>query len=132
VVAEENRFIERERRKGAKLIVLDIPLLFETEAESRFHTVIVANAPAFMQRQRVMKRHGMTQDKFARILASQMPEREKHERAHAVILTGLGKAYSFRQLKSCESLWAIAQDLPQPSQGSCAMPVAFTGLKHEA
>jgi len=98
VVAEENRFIDKAWRKGAKLIVLDIPLLFETTAERRCDIVIVAGAPSFIQKQRVMKRHGMTPDKFERIVATQMPEREKHKRADFVVLTGLGKAYSFKQL----------------------------------
>ena len=97
VVAEENRYIEREWRKGARIIVLDIPLLFETGAEKRCDTVIVASAPGFIQKQRVMKRARMTSEKFTRILGTQMPDREKRKYSDAVILTGLGKAYSFRQ-----------------------------------
>ncbi|MDE3016127.1 MAG: dephospho-CoA kinase [Pseudomonadota bacterium] len=100
VVAEENRFIGNERRKGAKLIVLDIPLLFETAAERRCDVTIVASAPAFLQRQRVMKRPGMTAEKFLRIVSAQMPEREKRKRADNVVLTGLGKGASFRTLAS--------------------------------
>lgn len=99
VVAEENRFIERSQRLGAKLVVLDIPLLFETGVEKRCDKVMVASAPAFLQAARVLKRPGMTQAKFRRIIASQLPERAKRKRADAVILTGLGRAYSFRQLK---------------------------------
>jgi dephospho-CoA kinase len=98
VVAEEDAFIERARRKGAKLVVLDIPLLFETNAEKRFHVTALASAPHFLQKQRVLKRQGMTAQKFDRIIAAQMRERDKRRRADMVILTGLGKSYSFRKL----------------------------------
>jgi dephospho-CoA kinase len=100
VVDAENAFIKREAAKGAKLIVLDIPLLYETGAEERCDAVIVASAPGFIQKQRVMKRLGMTKEKLTSIIESQMPDREKRERADGVVLTGLGKAYSFKQLAS--------------------------------
>ena len=64
VVAEENRFIEKQRRLGMKIVVIDIPLLFETDAKKRFDLTLVATAPAFIQRQRVMKRPHMTEEKF--------------------------------------------------------------------
>jgi len=96
VVAEENAFIGRERRKGARFMALDIPLLFETGAEERCDLVVVASAPFFIQKQRVMKRPGMTEEKFHRIVQSQMPDSEKRRIADTVIETGLGKAHSFR------------------------------------
>lgn len=99
VVAEENRFIEEQIAKGSKLVILDIPLLFETGAEKRCDAVMVVSSPAFIQRQRVMKRPGMTEEKFQSILASQMPDSEKRKRADIVIETGLGKAYSYRKIK---------------------------------
>lgn len=98
VVAEENQFIERMHRLGAKLVVLDIPLLFETGAESRCHFTLLASAPHFVQLQRVLKRPGMTEDKFAHIVEAQMPDEEKRQLADMVIDTGLGKAYSYRKL----------------------------------
>lgn len=98
VIEEENRFIARAKRFGAPLVVLDIPLLFETGGQARCDLVLVASAPTFIQRQRVMARPHMTQAKFARILALQMPDREKRRRADAVIQTGQGKAATFRQL----------------------------------
>lgn len=100
VVAEETRFARKNARLGAKLIVLDIPLLFETGAEKRFDKIMVASAPPFLQEMRVLKRPGMTKDTFRRIIAKQMREREKQRRADVVILTGLGKAHSFRQIKA--------------------------------
>ncbi len=95
----ENEFISRARRLGAKLVVLDIPLLFETAGENRVDYTVVVTAPYFIQRQRVMARSGMTAEKFERIIASQMQDMEKRNRADFVIPTGLGKAYSFKMLK---------------------------------
>lgn len=100
VVMVENDFIEKEGRKGAKMVVLDIPLLFETGAETRCDMVIVASAPSFIQKQRALARPGMTPQKFSAILASQLSNEEKKKRADIVIPTGLGKAYSFRKLSA--------------------------------
>lgn len=97
VAEEETRFVMAESRRGAKLVVLDIPLLFETGAHLRCDLSLVASAPAFIQRQRVMARPGMTADKFRHIVASQMSDREKRLRADIVISTGLGRGYSFRK-----------------------------------
>lgn len=99
VVAQENAFMMKEGRLGARLLVLDIPLLFETAADERCDVVLVASAPAFLQRSRVLKRPGMSEQKFRRIVASQMPERHKRFLADAVVATGLGKAHSYRQMK---------------------------------
>lgn len=98
VVAEEEEFIVREGKKGAKFVVLDIPLLFETGGEKRCDLTVVATAPHAIQRERVMQRPGMTEEKFARILRQQMPDEEKRRRADVVIDTGQGKEYSFQQV----------------------------------
>lgn len=98
VIAEENAFVGRERRKGARFVVLDIPLLFETGAEERCDMVVVASAPLFIQKQRVMKRPHMTEEKFQRIIHAQMPDSHKRDMADVVIETGLGKAHSARQV----------------------------------
>lgn len=100
VVREEGRFIAREKRKGARIIVLDIPLLFETGGEKRCDMTLVASAPLFLQRQRVLSRPGMTVEKFKHIAEAQLPDRQKRRRADGVIPTGLGKAYSFRRVAS--------------------------------
>ena len=100
VVAEENRFITEQREKGMDFCVLEIPLLYETGAEKRCQFVIVVSAPYFIQKRRVMKRPGMTREKWARILDKQMPDHEKRKRADFVVHTGLGRAYSFFQLKN--------------------------------
>lgn len=99
VIAEEKSFIRREARKGARLIVLDIPLLYETGAEARLDGVAVATATHLIQRQRVLKRRQMSEEKFASILARQWPDAVKRARADWVIHTGLGRAHSLRQVR---------------------------------
>jgi dephospho-CoA kinase len=99
VRAAADAFLRRHRMNGSPLAVLDIPLLFETGGAGRVDGVIVVSAPAALQRRRVMARPGMDADRYAGILASQMPDREKRRRADFVVETGLGKAYTFRRLK---------------------------------
>ncbi len=99
VQAAENHFIEKNRELGTKLVVLDIPLLFETGGQVRCDATVVVSAPAFIQRLRVMRRQGMTRAKFLSILQNQMPDKEKRKCADFVVATGLGKAHSFRQVK---------------------------------
>lgn len=94
VVAEEEWFVRKEARKGAKLVVIEIPLLFETGADSRCDITVVVTAPHYLQMQRVMRRPNMTKEKFLAILKAQMPDREKRQRAGVVIQTGLGKRHS--------------------------------------
>jgi dephospho-CoA kinase len=81
-------------------VVLDIPLLFETGAENRVDYTIVATAPYHTQRQRVLRRQGMSEEKFQAILKSQLSDVEKQKRADFVVSTGMGMAYSFRTLKN--------------------------------
>lgn len=100
VVAQEERFVHAQAAMGAKLVVLDIPLLYETGAQKRCHAVVVATAPFHLQKQRVMQRPHMTEAKFASIIASQMPDREKRRRADLVVNTGLGRGCSFRIIKT--------------------------------
>lgn len=76
------------RNRDAAALLFDIPLLFETSGEKAFDKVIVASAPASVQRERVLLRPGMTPDKLAAILARQMPDEEKRQRADFVIDTG--------------------------------------------
>lgn len=87
---EEQAFLARARSQGRRVVVLDIPLLFETGAPRRAHANVVVSAPAAVQRGRVLDRPGMTEEKFAAILAKQMPDAEKRRRAHFVIDTGRG------------------------------------------
>lgn len=76
------------RRKGARIAVLEIPLLFEPGNERRCDVTIVVSAPAEVQRARVLQRPGMTPEKLDTILARQMPDAEKRKRATYVVDTG--------------------------------------------
>lgn len=81
-------FLEAARAAGARLAVLDIPLLFEKGGEKRVDKVIVVSAPHDVQRARVLARPGMSAEKLEAILAKQTPDAEKRSRADFVIDTG--------------------------------------------
>jgi dephospho-CoA kinase len=97
-------FLDRQVRAGRSLVVLDIPLLFETSGSVLCDAVAVVTAPTFVQRDRVLGRRGMTAARFQAILAKQMPDREKRRRADFVVNTGLGKANTLRQLRAIVTL----------------------------
>jgi len=99
VRAEARGFLARWRRARRPLVVLDIPLLYETGGEALCDAVALVTAPAFLQAQRVLRRPGMTRERFAAVLAQQMPDREKRRRADFLVLTGRGKGDTFRQLR---------------------------------
>ena len=100
VRAVERRWIAGQRARGAKLVVLDIPLLFETDRIDRVDGVIVVSAPLRLQRERVMRRPGMSAERFRAILDSQFPDREKRHRADFVVSTALNRAAAARQIAS--------------------------------
>ncbi len=88
VLAAERAFLKAEAAKGAKMAVLEIPLLFETGGNIRVDAVIVASAPADAQRERVLGRPGMSPQKLEQMLARQVPDDEKRARADFVVDTG--------------------------------------------
>jgi dephospho-CoA kinase len=86
VMRARERFIDANR--GAPALLFEIPLLYETHGEGAFDKVIVVSTPAEVQRQRVMARPGMTAEKFTELLARQLPDAVKRERADFVVDTG--------------------------------------------
>jgi dephospho-CoA kinase len=83
-VARE-KFLAEAQARGAAVVVLDIPLLFETAAERRCDAVVVVSAPPDVQRRRALERSGMTEEKFAAILTKQTPDAEKRRRADFIL-----------------------------------------------
>lgn len=83
-------FLKQAEDAGARIAVLDVPLLFETGGEKRMDAVVVVSAPADIQRARVLARENMTPEKLDAILARQMPDAEKRKRADFVVDTSSG------------------------------------------
>jgi dephospho-CoA kinase len=81
-------FVERAAAASRRLVIVDVPLLFETGGEARVDLVIVVSAPASIQRARALARTGMTEAKFESIFSRQTPDAEKRRRAHFVVDTG--------------------------------------------
>lgn len=96
----ETAFLARCREEQRRLAVLDVPLLLETGLERRCDLVVVVSAASPVQRERVLGRPGMTETRFAALLARQMPDADKRGKAHAVIRTDQGFASTERQVDS--------------------------------
>ncbi len=96
---ERRKFLEDAEAHGADIVVFDIPLLFETGGEQNMDAVVVASAPSHIQRQRVLARPGMTQEKFDHLHSRQMPDEEKRAKAHFVVVTDKGLEHAFEQVK---------------------------------
>lgn len=103
-------FLRRCALQNCGFAVLDIPLLFETNGEENVDVTVVVSAPKFVQRQRALLRMHMTEERFDSILKKQMPDIEKRRRADFVIHTGLGKAYSMRQVRELMTLLTSHRD----------------------
>jgi dephospho-CoA kinase len=104
VHAAERDFLHAEAARGARLAILEIPLLYETGGEQRVDVVVVVSASESAQRQRLMLRPGMTPAKLEGLLARQMPDREKRARADFIVDTN-------KSIEDCDAMVAtiIAQ-----------------------
>jgi dephospho-CoA kinase len=98
VRASRAAFVRAMARAGQKLVVLDVPLLFETGFDHEVDATVVVSAPEAVQKSRVFARPGMTPEWLAVIMSKQMPDAEKRRRAQFIIDTGHGLAAAERQV----------------------------------
>jgi dephospho-CoA kinase len=110
VAASRDAFLAEAKEQGAGLVVLDIPLLFETHSDRIADAVVLVTAPEAVQKERVRARPGMTAERLAAILARQMPDVEKRARAHFIVDTGRGFAAAKRQVRGIVRALAGAQN----------------------
>lgn len=96
---DRQKFLKHMRLQNRKIVVVDIPLLFETGSDMVCDNIICVWAPYFLQRQRALHRAGMTQQKLDAILNNQLPQHTKMQLADFCLPTGLGKAYTYKLLK---------------------------------
>ena len=96
---DRQKFLKHMRLQNRKIVVVDIPLLFETGSDMVCDNIICVWAPYFLQRQRALHRTGMTEYKLDAILNNQLPQHTKMQLADFCLPTGLGKAYTYKLLK---------------------------------
>ena len=106
VRAAETKFLNDAEHRGAPIVVLDIPLLFETGGDSRVDATVVVSAPAEMQRARALER-GLGAARLEALLARQMPDAEKRRRADFVVDSGQGIDHARAQVR--QILAAVAK-----------------------
>jgi dephospho-CoA kinase len=106
VQQSQRAFLAAAQARAERIVVLDIPLLLETDASNRVDAVVVVSAPLALQRERVLARPGMSDAKLDAILLKQMPDVEKRRRAHFVVDSSHGVDSVERQV--CGILRAVA------------------------
>jgi dephospho-CoA kinase len=102
----ETKFLRNAEIAGAPIVVLDVPLLFETGADGRVDATVVVSAPAAMQRERVLER-GVSLERLEALLGRQMPDAEKRRRADFVVDSGQGVEHARAQVR--QILAAVAK-----------------------
>ena len=110
------RFFAKAEAEGADMVVLDIPLLFETGGHASVDAIVVASAPEEMQRERVLARPGMSPERLDAILAQQLADAEKRARAHFVVDTSRGLEPARRQV--AEIIAALRHPQFKPARGA--------------
>jgi dephospho-CoA kinase len=109
VAQDRQAFLDQAKASGAKVVVLDIPLLYETGAEAWVDKVVVVSAPAAVQRERALARPGMTAEKLDTLLARQVPDAEKRARADFVVDTSQGVEAARAQVRQILETVAAGQ-----------------------
>ncbi|PWT81013.1 MAG: dephospho-CoA kinase [Acidobacteria bacterium] len=100
IEAARCEFVTAQRNHRSRIVVLDIPLLLETRAWREVDAIAVVSAPHWLQRNRVLARPGMDDEKFTGLLKRQMPDAEKRYRAHFTVQSGFGFVSAKRQVQS--------------------------------
>jgi dephospho-CoA kinase len=113
----ERQFLAQHQAAGAPVVVLDIPLLFETGGERRVDAVIVVSAPEDIQRTRALARPGMTPAKLQAILAKQVPDAEKRRRADFIVDSGRGIDSAREQVRAILRAVTSIRDGAPPAGG---------------
>jgi dephospho-CoA kinase len=111
-------FFAKAEADGADIVVLDIPLLFETGGHANVDAIVVASAPAEMQRERVLARPGMSAERLDAILAQQMADAEKRARAHFVVDTSRGLEPARAQVAEIIAAVRDPRFKPSPGEGT--------------
>ena len=110
VGAARDKFLSDAKANNIPIVVLDIPLLFEIGGESRCNAVVVVSAPVEVQQVRAMQRPGMTEEKFAALVAKQVPDAEKRKRADFIVDTSQGFDHARTQVRDILDALAKMQE----------------------
>ncbi len=98
VQTARQRFMEEAEKNGHDIVVLDIPLLFETGGQDNVDKIVVVSAPADIQRKRALARLEMTEEKFEAILTKQLPDKEKRANADYIVDSSRGLDFAEQQV----------------------------------
>jgi dephospho-CoA kinase len=105
----ERLFLAARREEGHRLVLIDVPLLFETGGLDRVDAIVVVTADAAIQRERALQRPGMTEEKLKSLLARQVPDAEKRRRAHFLVDSGHGFEAAAREVDAILRALALSR-----------------------